>query len=631
LKALTAISIAVGVLASSLAQAGSTSTQLYLDKDARTVDLGLAPQAEVRLVTLSLAVKNQAGLEAYAASTVDPASPNYRKFLTPAQVGAQFGQDPVSIAQVVNFLQAQGLKVARIYPDNMFITVQATNAQLAAAFGSPIHSYRALGQTWEAPAGAAGVPGQLAGLVKAVHGLNGRPMMVAHAMRQPNTIAQALGTRALPHALLPTPGAPATNQPGYYTTADLANKYDITPLTAAGLTGAGRTMGIVTLAGYDRADVTAYWDALGLAYDPNRITDVQVDGGVMPGDGPGSGGSGETSIDIEQAGGVAPGANIRVYLGPNNGTGFIDAFATAVNEGKVDTLSVSWGAPEAFYDPDTLASFHAIFAQAAAQGIPVIAASGDAGAYDVNRSYPYPGCTTLLSVDHPASDPMVLAAGGTTLPVTLYAGNTTIAAITAERPWAWDYLRDFIVKNYGSSEYYNFYFPVGDGGGVSVAFDRPDYQGNLAGVANSAGAQSLLCQLSVFGLPIAGYIQLGGLPAGVAGRNLPDVSLNADPDSGYLVYWAGGWSAGWGGTSFVAPQLNGILALIASGKQGPLGYIHPQFYAAFKAQGYGANSPFRAVSGGSNLFYQGAARYNPAAGLGSLDVANLARALGAQF
>jgi subtilase family serine protease len=626
LKTLTAITVAIGVLTSSLAYGATTSTQFHVDKDARIVDLGLAPQSETRQITLSLAVKNLAAMEAHVASLADPASPNYRKFLTPAQVGSLYGQDAATVAQVVNFLKAQGLTVTKVHANNLLISARGTNAQLAAVFGSPIHAYQAQGRTYEAPASATAVPANLAGIVKSVHGLDGRPLFRSNVVRQPATGPSAAEAKLVP-TRIPTPNATPASLPGEYTVLDLAAKYNVTPLYAAGVTGAGKTIGIATLAGYRQSDAYGYWNALGLPVAPNRITDVLVDGGPLPDDGPGSGGAGETTRDIEQSGGVAPGANVRVYLAPNSGNGFLDMFAEAIDDNIVDTLSVSWGAAEIYNSPADLEAFHKVFLQAALQGIPVIAASGDAGAFDINRNFPYPDCTTLLSADHPASDTAVLAAGGTTLPHTQVHRYGSIT-IPTERAWGWDYLRNYITQYYGQTTYYTTYFPVGGGGGVSVDFARPGYQNALAGVMTSAAAQSLYCKASLVGDPGSGYEDLIDLPPGAPGRNLPDVSLNADPYTGYLVYFEGQWGAGNGGTSFVAPQLNGIFTLIAAGTNSRLGPLHPKLYGAFKTYGYGAKSPFRAITAGTNLYYKSTSTFNPATGLGSLDVTNLARAFG---
>ncbi|MEP7099059.1 MAG: S8 family serine peptidase, partial [Burkholderiales bacterium] len=336
--------------------------------------------------------------------------------------------------------------------------------------------------------------------------------------------------------------------------------------------------------------------------------------------------------DVEQSGGVAPGANMRVYIAPNTDQGFIDLFSKAVNDNLVDVLSVSWGSPEVFYDTSALQVYHVIFQQAAAQGIPVIAASGDAGAYDINRSYPYPYCSALLTVDFPAADPYVLAAGGTTLP-NAAPHKYGVVTVPTERAWGWDYLKDYITTYYTQTLYYTDYFEVGGGGGVSSVYAVPSYQAGLPGLQKTATAQSFLCGPAVTG---AGYQDLLDLPANVAGRNLPDVSLNADPYSGYSVYANGGLSSGSGGTSFVAPQLNGILTLIsqgiaatASNPKGRVGMPAPQLYQAFKSLGYGAGSPFKAITAGDNEFYKSTATYNPATGLGSLDVDALATTLGA--
>jgi len=589
------------------------------------LDLGLASPNEVRTLSLGLALRNAAALDTLIDNLADPKSPSYRQFLTPAQFAAQFGQPASVVAQVAAYLQSQGFTVQTVHANNLMITFSGTNAQIAAAFGSPVHNYSLAGTTYEAPATPAVMPAQFAGVAVSVSGLGNRASKITHAKAVPNT--GALAGDSLMQAVLPTAAAPATNTPGSWTVADLARKYNINPLYAKGLTGAGRTIGIATLATYDQADVYAYWAALGLNVDPNRITDVYVDGGT------GNNGADETTLDVEQSGGVAPGAKIRVYMAPNTDAGFADVFATALDEDLVDVLSVSWGEAEIFYDdnPAALAQLHDIFRQAAVQGIPMIAASGDSGAYDINGVLAYPDCSVLLSVDYPASDTYVLAAGGTSLPNVSQHKYATVSQ-PYERPWGGDYMKDYITKYYGVGLYYAEYLNEGGGGGVSVRFAKPSYQNSLTGVMASATAQSLLCGPNVTG---AGYQDIWDLAPNVAGRNVPDVALNADPSSGYLLYFGGQAQAGWGGTSFVAPQLNGILTLISSGitptagnLKGRVGRPGPQLYAAFKAQGYAAGSPFKAITTGTNDYYKAAPNYNPASGLGSLDVNALATALG---
>lgn len=587
--------------------------------DTRIVDLGVAAATDIKTISLSLAVRNADQLDAFIASLADPASPNFRKFITPQQFAANYGQSAESVASVVSYLKSKGFTVNKVFANNLQITATGTNAQIAAAFGATVHNYSLLGNRFQAAATTPAIPTALASIVKAVNGISTRALFNKHSTAVPRTGALAGDIN------LKVAGA-IGGAPGQYTTLDLAAKYNITPLYSRGITGAGKTIGIATLAGYLQSDAYTYWNQLGLNVNSNRITDVLVDGGPRPQDGPGSEGAGETTLDVQQAGGVAPGANLRVYLAPNTDAGFIDVFAQAVDENIVDVLSVSWGNPEVYFDDATIAAFHAVFQQAAAQGIPVIAASGDAGAFDINRSLPYPACTTLLGVDFPAADPLVLAAGGTTLPNTAVRKYGTVTVPT-ERAWGWDYQKDYIVKYYGTDLYYASYLAVGGGGGVSALYSVPSYQKNLAGVQKTAAAQSLVCENAVFNNG-SGYGDYLDIPANIAGRNLPDVSLNADPYSGYAVYVNGAWSTGSGGTSFVSPQLNGILTLISAGINGRVGPINPQLYSAFKSYGYGAGSPFKPITAGTNQFYPATASYNPATGLGSLDVNALAKALG---
>lgn len=587
--------------------------------DPRIVDLGVAAATDVKTVSLSLALRNADQLDAFIAGLGDPASPNFRKFITPQQFAAAYGQSAESVAAVVAYLKSKGFTINKVFGNNLQITATGTNAQVAAAFGTTVHSYSLLGARYQAPATAPTIPAALASVVKTVNGISTRSLFNKRSTALPRTGPLANDVN------LKVAGA-IGGAPGQYTTVDLAAKYNINPLYARGITGAGKTVGIATLAGYLQSDAYAYWNQLGLQVSGNRIVDVLVDGGPSAADGPGSEGAGETTLDVQQSGGVAPGAKMRVYLAPNTDAGFIDVFAQALDENLVDVLSISWGSPEVYSDTATLDAFHTVFLQAAAQGIPVIAASGDSGAFDINRGLPYPACTTLLGVDFPAADPLVLAAGGTTLPNSTphKYGNVTVPT---ERAWGWDYLKNYIVKNYGTDLYYSDYLAVGGGGGVSAMFGVPSFQKNLPGVQKTAAAQSLVCQNAVFNNG-AGYGDYLDVPANIAGRNLPDVSLNADPYSGYAVYEGGAWSTGSGGTSFVAPQLNGILTLISAGLNGRVGPINPQLYAAFKTYGYGAGSPFKPITAGTNQYYASSAAYNPATGLGSLDVAALAKVLG---
>jgi len=162
-------------------------------------------------------------------------------------------------------------------------------------------------------------------------------------------------------------------------------------------------------------------------------------------------------------------------------------------------------------------------------------------------------------------------------------------------------------------------FPAGTGGGVSVMWGRPAYQSQTAGIRKTEPGQAVIFQGET----------LLALPAAFKGRNLPDISLNADPFTGYLVYSTtdGGLIDGVGGTSFVAPQLNGITALLAQGTRGRVGLWNPMLYRFQRAYAHAPQSPIVDITGGDNWFYSGVPGYEPAAGLGVVDVARLLTAI----
>jgi subtilase family serine protease len=448
----------------------------------------------------------------------------------------------------------------------------------------------------------------------------------------------------------PATGSSTGNEPGLLTVTDFANQYNVTPLYGKGISGKGKTVGIVTLASFTPSDAFAYWSAVGLTVDPNRITVVNIDGGAgAPSD---ASGSDETTLDVEQSGGVAPGAKIIVYVAPNTNQAFVDAFAEAVESNKVDTLSTSWGEWEWFdnlenspvADPNTgrtvssLRAMDELFLQAALQGQSLFASAGDAGAYDANdgvdnNGFPFvpPYYSLALSVDFPASSPYITAAGGTTLPgtqtFTLPGGLPNFSVtIKNERVWSWDYLNPLCAE-LGYDPISCGIFPVGGGGGVSVEFPTPFYQAFTSGVQRSQPGQSFITYTTT---PPTDYFDL---PAHYPGRNLPDISANADPDTGYIIYYTSDQNGPEiltfiGGTSFVAPQLNGVTSLFNQYSRGRVGLLNLPAYLLADIGGYrGPNAPLVAIKYGNNDFYTGSNGYNPGAGLGVLNVYNFAQAI----
>jgi kumamolisin len=342
-----------------------------------------------------------------------------------------------------------------------------------------------------------------------------------------------------------------------YSPVQVADAYDF-PSQA---TGAGQSIGIIELGGgYNSSDLDSFFASLGIT--PPTVTAVSVDGATNSPTGSPSGPDGEVQLDIEVAGSVAPGAAIGVYFAPNTDQGFIDAATTAVHDTnlKPSIISISWGGPENSWTAQARDALNSVCQDAASMGITVVVASGDDGADDG---------TSAPTVDFPAASPYVIGCGGTKLTL---SGNS----ITSEQAW------NDLSSNEGAT-----------GGGVSEVFALPSYQ-------QSAD------------VPAA--------PNGFAGRGVPDVAADADPESGYNVVVDGQPSV-IGGTSAAAPLWAGLLARINEALGKNVGYVNSLLYSS------AVESTFHDITVGSNGDYSAGPGWDACTGLGTPNGAQLLSAL----
>jgi len=624
-------SIAAAVLGIVVLAAASTASAAAPEP----VDLGpLAEHAggQTISVTIALKLEDPAGAEALMRQVATPGDPLYQQFITPERFAAQFGPSEATVTKIITQLRDLGLDVERTTTTTLKAT--GTPAVIERAFQTSLHQFQLPGtdknpaSDFRAPIRQPIVPAEIAPAVHAVLGLSTRPVFRPHLREAP----ASLGSK--PVEMKATPNAATTGNPlGQLTVTDFAARYNVTPLYARGITGKGRTLAIVTLASFTPSDAFLYWEAIGLKVHPKRLAVVDVDAG--PGAPSDISSSSETTLDVEQAGGVAPGANIVVYQAPNTNQGFLDAFAAAIQDNQAESLSTSWGMWEWFagdFDSVTdpfsgqfvsfMQATHELFVEAALQGQSVFAASGDFGAFDSFQFFPPPSFTFPLSVDFPAADTAITAGGGTTLPATFSVAGTPLTInLPTERVWAWDYLQPVC----GALDPISCgIFPIGSGGGVSVFSRVPFYQQRTPGVQTSQPGQALTENTTP---PEALFV----LPAQFAGRNVPDVSFNADPLTGYIIVYTSdvtglGVQTSMGGGSFVAPQLNGVATLLAQNAGHRVGFLNPLLYGLALAGGaQGPNAALNTISAGDNWFYSGRNGYSPAAGLGTLNVDNLAR------
>ncbi len=375
---------------------------------------------------------------------------------------------------------------------------------------------------------------------------------------------------ARPHirtARRPKPTKPrAAGGPRPFSPLEVAALYNF----PAGVDGSGECIAIIELGGgYRLSDLQAYFQKLGVRMP--AITAVSVDGGSNAPTGDPGGPDGEVMLDIEVAGALAPGASIVVYFAPNTDAGFLDALSSAVHDDirKPSVVSISWGSAERNWTAQSIQAFDSVCVDAGRLGVTVCASAGDSGAPDISPP------TRRANVDFPASSPNVLARGGTLL---VGSGSRIQSEVVWNEPTG------------GAT-----------GGGVSEVFPLPSYQQGV-GVPNSIN------------------------PGHKAGRGVPDVAGDADPNSGYTVR-IDGQDTVVGGTSAVSPLWAGLIALINQSRGRPLGFAHPQLYAIGKS-----GKAFHDIVQGNNGVrpcpgYQAKAGWDACTGWGSPDGQALLQAM----
>ena len=329
----------------------------------------------------------------------------------------------------------------------------------------------------------------------------------------------------------------------------LRTAYQLPALYAKGVTGKGVTIMIVDSFGSPTigADLAAFDRQFGYPAPPKFTIIAPV--GKIPAFNRNSadmaGWAGETTLDVEYAHALAPGANILLVETPVSETEGVTGFPQIVRAEQyalahyaVGVISQSFGATEeTFKNYAQLSPLRAAYQDADTRHVTVLAASGDAGAtdYQSNESSYY----TRRVTSWPDSDPLVTAVGGTQLRQH-GAGYTSVA-------WNDTFDRAWTVYANGSADP----TPAASGGGASEFFARPSYQN---GVESVTGAH----------------------------RGVPDIAMSAACDGSvdvYSSYQPGvtGWSLTCG-TSEATPEFAAIVALADQVAGHPLGLINPAIY-----------------------------------------------------
>ncbi len=565
------VSVTVATVAAALCvplSAGALSARVVVDKGgaiAHNVRLVSAPAATS--FDVALIAHNSSALSDFIRQVSDPSSANYRHFLSPAQFNSRFGVRAHTVASLRQYFQGYGLRVTRALRSGLLLHVSGSTRGIERAFNATIIAVkRSDGVIATQFSGTASLPRELAHSIRAVAGLT--------TWRGPHALSvhshATAKTTIAPRITTPSSCAGAQNyansNSGEFTALQQASGYGLNAQWLNGFNGAGQTIAVYELAAYRLSDLQHYWSCYGLS---PSFSNVSVDGGTSS-----TSGQEEANLDIQEVSALAPGATITVYTGPNSGSGPIDVYAAIANADTASVTTTSWGACEIRQiGLSDMQSEQTIFSQMAAQGQSVFASAGDAGSSDCAV-----GNGNGLAVDDPASQPLVTSVGG--LAITSFAQSSPPTNLV-QAVW-------------------NDGVPAGGagGGGVSGVWSQPSWQS-------------------------------GATVGNLGGRGVPDLSVMADPNTGFIDYNGGHWGAV-GGTSIGSPIMAALAATANQACSTRLGLINPSIYEMGDL-GTGLNdvtSGTNAIPGnGTGGLYSAKAGYDLASGFGSPDPSNFISAL----
>ena len=590
-------------------------------------DLGLAA-ANTRLqgmsIRFTMTAAQEAALDQLLVDLQDSSSPRYHQWLTPAQFAAQFGLSSGDIAKVTAWLTSQGFTVTGVAQGGTFVTFDGTVAQAQAAFATSIHSLSVNGETHFANITNAQVPSAFASVVAGITGLH--DFRLKSRVRASVVKPEYTSSVSLSHYLAP---------------GDIYAMYDMEPLLTAGTNGTGVTIAVTGQVQILLPDVTAFRSASGLS--ANLPTPTPANGGALATNNcsastssncpsPNLDDLGESSLDVEWSGAMAPSATV-LYV---NGQDIIaNSMTQAIDQNLAPIVTISYGNCEAGWGSSVLNILNQLFKQANAQGQTILAASADVGATDCDK-----GSSAIegLAVDFPASSPYVTGMGGTMLnegsalgATTYWLGTDGTYIAGTAVPGATYSATGYIPETTWNEDSPGFFFSA-SGGGASAFFAKPAWQ-----VETGAPGMTTLVPTD-------------------ASRDVPDLALDAasvhDP---YLFCAQGSCVSGFrtaagnltvaGGTSFDSQLFGGMLALVEQKIGGRIGNANPTIYALGNSAAYynpTSTSVFHDITTGNNnnpctagtancpyggsIGYTASTGYDLATGWGSIDLNNLANA-----
>jgi len=351
---------------------------------------GRLPATQVLRLDIALPLRNEAALDDLLQRLYDPNSPFYHQFLSVQQFTDNFGPSLEDYEAVIRFAEKNGLAVTGASPNRLLVSVSGTVANIEKAFHLTLSSYQHPSEARSFYSPDREPSADLSVALWHISGLDNfsipRP---ASLVREAEVLRNVNGS----------------GPSGYFLGSDLRAAY----YGGTALTGAGQSIGLLEFAGYNIADVNAYFAKVAQPLNV-PVTGVSTDGSSLVCTGTCD--DTEQVLDIEAAISMAPGLNqLLVYVSDTSDVSIFNRMAT---DNVAKSLSCSWG-----WSPADASSDDPIFKEFAAQGQNLFVASGDSGAYSRNSKYVYP-----------ADDGYVTAVGGTDL-------TTSSAGGPWERETAW--------------------------------------------------------------------------------------------------------------------------------------------------------------------------------------------------
>lgn len=338
--------------------------------------LNRMPANQSLRLNIMLPLRNEADLDSLLQDLYNPQSPFFHQFLSVKEFTDRFGPTEQDYAAVIHFAQQNGLTVTGTYPNRMVVDVTGSVANVERAFQVSMGLYQ--------------------------HPTEARTFYSLDREPTPNVGVQLWHIAGLNNFSIPHPmslkkaaelkeNATGSGPSGQFLGSDMRAAY----YGSGSLTGAGQSVGLLEFAGYNYADVQAYFNKVGQPLNV-PVIGVQADGSASLSC-TGSCDDTEQVLDIEVAISMAPGlTSVRVYV---SDTSDVDIFNKMATDNISKSLSCSWG-----WSPADPSSDDPIFKEFAGQGQNLFVASGDSGAYRSRSRDVYP-----------ADDAYVTSVGGTDL------------------------------------------------------------------------------------------------------------------------------------------------------------------------------------------------------------------------